>query len=178
MEITMGVAAVRHVMLDQTDEAPESTTNPLWCFSAAYASLGLRLTRLNLNDALIRGIFFVPLYLKFLTQMHRDCTMETPHAITRFFGSKTMSWLGSLAFPMFILHGVIGQLFYKKAVALRLWGKVQPQKFFPVYILIVLTSSHLMNEYFVKSKAVQSRAGNVARFLAKVTRGALRDSTA
>lgn len=44
----------------------------------------------------------------------RDCLMEKPHLITRFFGSKLMTKLGALAFPMFILHGPLGQIFYKK----------------------------------------------------------------
>ena len=45
--------------------------------------------------------------------------MEKPHAITRFFGSGTMTKLGALAFPMFILHGPLGQIFYKKPLALK-----------------------------------------------------------
>ena len=71
----MGVAAVRHVMLDTEEDKKKPTTllelrdsspccplsrlkvsqglshprNPLWMFLAAYASLGLRLTKFDFN---------------------------------------------------------------------------------------------------------------------------------
>jgi peptidoglycan/LPS O-acetylase OafA/YrhL len=48
--------------------------------------------------------------------MHRDALSKEPSSITKFFGSKPMATLGSLAFPMFIVHGPIGQIFYKKAL--------------------------------------------------------------
>jgi len=89
-----------------------------------------------------------------------------------------MSRLGALAFPMFILHGPIGQVFYKKALAKRLWGKAMPRSFFPVYLLIVLACSHLVNEFFVKSKRVQALSGQVSQFLAKRTEGMLQDREA
>jgi hypothetical protein len=175
IEMTMGIAAARDVMLDDQEERSKKRTNPLVYFLASYAALGLRLTSLDFNDAIIRSTMFVPLFTKFLTALHRDCLSENPAAITKFFGSKVMSSLGSLAFPMFILHGPIGQVFYKKALAKRLWGKAMPRSFFPVYLLIVLAASHLTNEYFVKSKRVQALSARVSQFLAKRTEGMLQD---
>eukprot|EP00440_Ansanella_granifera_P018311 gb/GFBE01019883.1/.p1 GENE.gb/GFBE01019883.1/~~gb/GFBE01019883.1/.p1 ORF type:complete len:450 (+),score=97.02 gb/GFBE01019883.1/:1-1350(+) len=175
IEMTMGIAAVRDVMLDTEDNKKEKRTNPLWLFLASYASLGLRLTRFDFNDAIVRSTLFVPLFTKFLTAIHRDALSENPAAITRFFGSKTMAQLGSLAFPMFILHGPIGQVFYKKSIAKRLWGKPMPTSFFSIYLLIVLAASHLMNEYFVKSKTIGALSSRVAQFLADRTEGALQD---
>merc|ERR1712176_397846 len=98
-----------------------------------------------------------------------------PCVITRILSSKTMCWLGSLAFPMFILHGPLGQLFYKKKVATRIFGRVQPQSFFPVYLLIVLLASHIVNETFVKNTKVQRMSANVAKYLAARTAGMLSD---
>ncbi|CAE7337541.1 CUL1, partial [Symbiodinium pilosum] len=115
IEMTMGIVAARHVMLDTEEDKKKKPTNPLWLFLAAYASLALRLTRFDFNDAIIRGVLFVPIFTKFLTQMHRDALSAEPAPITKFFGSKPMVTLGSIAFPMFILHGPIGQIFYKKA---------------------------------------------------------------
>jgi peptidoglycan/LPS O-acetylase OafA/YrhL len=175
IEMTMGIAAARDVMLDSQEERSKKRTNPLVYFLASYAALGLRLTSLDFNDAIIRSTMFVPLFTKFLTALHRDCLSENPAAITKFFGSKVMSSLGSLAFPMFILHGPIGQVFYKKALAKRLWGKAMPRSFFPVYLLIVLLASHLTNEYFVKSKRVQALSARVSQFLARHTEGMLQD---
>lgn len=175
-EITMGMTAVRDVMLDEPGEKP--SRNPLWYFLASYASLALRLTNFNLNDAMIRSLVFIPLYTKFLTTLHRDCISSSPHAITRFFGSKMMTYLGSLAFPMFILHGPLGQVFYKKKVATYLWGRVQPKSFFPMYLLIVLLSSWVVNETFVKNSRVQKLSAAAAQFLAARTEGVLQDKEA
>ncbi|CAK9106520.1 Cytochrome P450 CYP72A219 [Durusdinium trenchii] len=174
VEIVIGVAAARCVMLD--DESQKPSMNPLWLFLASYASLGLRLTTLNLNDAMIRTLLFMPLYTKFLVEMHRDCLTENPHRITRFFGSKSMTWLGSLAFPMFILHGPLGQIFYKKKIAEKLWGGILPKRFFPLYLLLVMVAGHFTNEYFVKSKRVQQFSTSLARKLADSTKGMLSDS--
>lgn len=143
---------------------------------ASYASLALRLTRLNFNDAMIRTCIFVPVYTKFLTAIHRDCLSAKPAAITRLLGSKLMSRLGALAFPMFILHGPIGQLFYKKKIATKLWGRVMPEWFFPIWLLLVGAAGHVTNECFVKNKAVQNASARVARWLAERTQGMLRDT--
>lgn len=175
IEVTMGIAAARDVMLDSEEDRQERGVNPLVYFVASYASLALRITRFNFNDAMIRSTIFVPLYIKFLTAMHRDCLSESPSAITRFFGSRAMTKLGALAFPMFILHGPVGQLFYKRVVATRIWGRVMPKAFFPVYLLIVLAAGHLMNEGFVKNARVQRLSAHAAEALAKLTEGMLQD---
>lgn len=195
VEVTMGIAAVRDVMLDGSEHDSSSNNskggavqqegarsilrNPFVLFMASYASVALRLSsRFNFNDAMIRSTVFVPLYLKFLQAMHRDCVSDSPSLITRFFGSQTMTRLGALAFPMFVLHGPIGQLFYKKAVALRLWGKVMPKRFFPIYLLIVTLAAHAVNEGFLKNKAVQRLSARVAQILANCTKGMLQDKGA
>jgi len=176
MEMTMGIVAVRHVMLDTEEDKKKTPMNPVWLFLAAYSSLLLRLTQFDFNDAIIRGVLFVPLFTKFLKAMHRDALSKEPSSITKFFGSKPMATLGSLAFPMFIVHGPIGQIFYKKVIARKLWGKPMPHSFFPFYLAIVLGLSHLVNEYFVKSKKVSAIGGQVAQTLAGWTSGILRDS--
>ncbi|CAE7375270.1 unnamed protein product [Symbiodinium necroappetens] len=162
IEMTMGVAAVRDVMLDTEEDKKKPTTNPIWLFLASFASLGLRLTTFDFNDAIIRGVLFVPMWTKFLTQIHRDSLSANPAPITRFFKSKPMATLGSIAFPMFILHGPIGQIFYKKILAKKLWGGPMSTRFFPCYLLICLALSHLTNEFFVKSKKVGEVSGKMA----------------
>jgi len=174
-EMTSGIIACRHVMLDTEEDRKQKPMNPIWFFLAAYSSLLLRLTRFDFNDAIIRGVLFVPLFTEFLTSMHRDALSANPSSITKFFGCKVMATLGSLAFPMFIVHGPIGQIFYKKVIARKLWGKPMPHSFFPFYLAICLGLSHLTNEYFVKNKAVGAFAGKVAQVLAGWTQGMLRD---
>ncbi|CAJ1397552.1 unnamed protein product [Effrenium voratum] len=174
-EMTTGIIAVRQVMLDTPEEKKAKPVNPIWFFLAAYSSLLLRLTRFDFNDAIIRGVLFVPLFTEFLTAMHRDALSPSPSAITKFFGCKVMATLGSIAFPMFIVHGPIGQIFYKKVIARKLWGKPMPHTFFPFYLAICVSISYLTNEYFVKSKKVGAVAGKVAQVLAGWTQGMLRD---
>lgn len=174
VEMTMGIAAARDVMLD-TEEDKKRKPNPLVYFVAAYSSLLLRLTSFDFNDAMIRGTLFVPLWTKFLCELHRDCLRKDQSEITKFFGSPLMSQLGSVAFPMFICHGPIGQIFYKKVVARKLWGQPMPHSFFPVYLLITLLVSHVLNEHFVKNKVVGKVAGKVAQWLADRTSGLLQD---
>lgn len=157
------------------DDRKKERINPICYFLAAYSTLLLRLTRFDFNDAMVRATLFVPLYTKFLTSVHRDCLSKNPSAVTRFFGSKLMTYLGGLAFPMFILHGPIGQVFYKKILATRLWGRPMPNAFFPVYLAICLGCSHLLNENFVKNKQVGKIAGQVAQWLASKTEGMLQD---
>eukprot|EP00425_Heterocapsa_triquetra_P000484 CAMPEP_0195051352 /NCGR_PEP_ID=MMETSP0448-20130528/873_1 /TAXON_ID=66468 /ORGANISM="Heterocapsa triquestra, Strain CCMP 448" /LENGTH=92 /DNA_ID=CAMNT_0040080347 /DNA_START=1 /DNA_END=276 /DNA_ORIENTATION=+ len=76
---------------------------------------------------------------------------------------------------MFIVHGPIGQMFYKKKVAGKLWGGVMPPKFFPVYLMLVLAAGYLLDEGFVKNKAVQRLTAAVAQFLTRHTEGMLKD---
>lgn len=154
--------------------SPLRLLTPVIC----QASLGLRLTQFDFNDAIVRGVLFVPIFTKFLTAMHRDALTAEPSSITKFFGCKVMATLGSLAFPMFIVHGPIGQIFYKKVIARKLWGKPMPHAFFPCYLAICLGISHLVNEHFVKNKTVGSIAGKVAQTLAGWTEGMLRDNKA
>lgn len=56
---------------------------------------------------------------------------------------------GSIAFPIFVLHGPIGQLFYKKIVATKVWGQVMPLSFFPAYCGIVLLSAAVVQKLFL-----------------------------
>eukprot|EP00429_Kryptoperidinium_foliaceum_P043834 CAMPEP_0176107360 /NCGR_PEP_ID=MMETSP0120_2-20121206/53882_1 /TAXON_ID=160619 /ORGANISM="Kryptoperidinium foliaceum, Strain CCMP 1326" /LENGTH=424 /DNA_ID=CAMNT_0017441497 /DNA_START=45 /DNA_END=1319 /DNA_ORIENTATION=+ len=176
MEMTMGVVSAREVMMDTEADQKGLCENPTVYFCAAYATLLLRASSFDFNDAMIRSTLFVPLYSKFLQALHRDCLSATPCALTQLLRSGPVAHLGSLTFSMFLLHAPIGQLFYKKAVATRLWGKPMSRSFFPVYLAIVFVSSHLVNERVIKSEYVQRVAGWAARWLAVNTEGALQDS--
>jgi len=168
--------------------------NPLYSFLLAYASLGLRASgNFPLNGTLVRSMLFIPLYSRFLQQVHRDTVKNqslastrtsrpeainsnTRYRLTRLLGSAPMKKLGALSFPMFIVHGPIGQLFYKKAMAERLWGRVLRGKVvFARYLLVVTLVAHLLDRYFLKSVRVQSLAAAAAAKLSAMTKGALCD---
>ena len=52
-----------------------------------------------------------------------------------------LTYLGTISFPIFVVHGALGQVFYKKIIATKLWGAVMPHSFFPLYCLIVLAAA-------------------------------------
>jgi peptidoglycan/LPS O-acetylase OafA/YrhL len=60
-----------------------------------------------------------------------------------------LTYLGTISFPIFVVHGALGQVFYKKIIATKLWGAVMPQSFFPVYCLIVLASAAALQHLFL-----------------------------
>ena len=62
-----------------------------------------------------------------------------------------MLWLGSLSFPIYILHGPIGQVFYKRSIANKLWGGVLRGKgYFALYLATLLVSSILVQDFFTR----------------------------
>ena len=81
-------------------------------------------------------------------------------------------WLGSIAFPIYIFHGPLGQLFYKKAVATKVFGAVMSKKFgysfFYVYMASVIGVSVLVKRFFLDSKAVQTKTKEVTASLCKL----------
>ncbi len=60
-----------------------------------------------------------------------------------------LTYLGNISFPIFILHGALGQLFYKKIVATRMWGGVMPLSFFPAYCAVVLVFAAACQRLFL-----------------------------
>ncbi|CAD7954112.1 unnamed protein product [Amoebophrya sp. A120] len=212
-----------------------SKKNPLFYYFAAHAALLLRLTdKLALNGTLVRSVFFLPLYAKFLQQLHKDharlhsaavlkTTPTTPGTtpaqiqqlqmvknskrscgatstennyseqaektdelflFTKFLSTSKMKHVGSLAFPMFMCHGPIGQLFYKKAIVTKLFSeefrlkyiKNTPKRFFLFYLLLVTVSAHVLQEGFLKNKMVIALVKKVTKFLASNCKGMLGDN--
>mmetsp|Transcript_32395 Transcript_32395/g.72786 ORF Transcript_32395/g.72786 Transcript_32395/m.72786 type:complete len:110 (-) Transcript_32395:239-568(-) len=78
--------------------------------------------------------------------------------IVKALSSKPLVTLGNLAFPIFVVHGPLGQLFYKKIVATKIFGGtmlalVGPQ-FFYAYLGIVLVSAWILQKTFLTNKQV------------------------
>jgi peptidoglycan/LPS O-acetylase OafA/YrhL len=75
--------------------------------------------------------------------------------LSKFLSSKALAWLGGLSFPIYIVHGPLGQVFYKKLIATKLWGKVLfGPEYFALYLGTVLISAYLLNTFFLQNKAV------------------------
>jgi peptidoglycan/LPS O-acetylase OafA/YrhL len=168
-EVFMGVVACRLAMidsLDDTDEGKTPSSRPIkttWLSSTIplvglFAVLALRTTDLvpGMSDLLVRAMVFTPLFLKFVMGAHRNTVRGVSDPVlTQFLSSKLLVWLGGLSFPIYILHGPLGQVFYKKIIAKFLWGKVLfGPTYFVLYMSAVLLSAVLLNTYFLQNKAV------------------------
>ena len=174
LEVLMGVAAARLVMTeglndDGTQKAPEQR-KPASALLPAAGLLGVTVARaagvLPLNDPLTRGLLFVPLFIALVQALHRN-TLAGARGLTALLGHPVLTYLGAISFPIFIVHGALGQLFYKKVIATKVWGAVMPQSFFPVYCAIVLLSAAALNKFFVENKSVQAWTADVTKRLSQ-----------
>ena len=124
---------------------------------------------LAVNDALTRTLLFVPLFTSFVMRVHQQTVYaDLPAAeagtkgynsFSKLLGAKPLVYLGAISFPIYILHGPIGQIFYKRAVAAKLWNGVvftEYPEFFPAYLLLVLLAAVATHEGFMKNKKIQT----------------------
>jgi hypothetical protein len=99
----MGVAACRLVMLDAVDDdGKPSKTAPPAAGSAVLPALGLvaiTVARaagfLPLNDALTRGLLFVPLFLLLVINLHRN-TLAGSKGFTKLLEHPVLTFLVSV----------------------------------------------------------------------------------
>jgi peptidoglycan/LPS O-acetylase OafA/YrhL len=124
---------------------------------------------LPLNDALTRCALFVPLFTAFVMRVHAQTAYadvpaaargdENYNSFSKALGAKPLTYLGAISFPIYILHGPIGQIFYKRAVAAKLFNGTVFTKypeFFPVYLGVVLAAAVVTHEGFMKNKKIQT----------------------
>merc|ERR1719461_1808483 len=95
--------------------------------TTALVNMSLILARafgvVQISDMLTRAVVFIPLFLLFLMAAHRASVQpKVTDPLVKLLSSKFLVMLGGLAFPIFVVHGPLGQLFYKKIVATKLWG--------------------------------------------------------
>jgi peptidoglycan/LPS O-acetylase OafA/YrhL len=161
LEVLIGVAAVRLVMTERVDDegkplatpapAPGSALLPLAGLLAVTAARAAGWV--TLNDPLTRGLLFIPLFTLLVMRLHRHTAAAAPGAqpagLAGVLAHPVLTYLGQISFPIFIVHGALGQVFYKKIIATKLWGAVMPQSFFPAYCAIVLLAAAALNHLFV-----------------------------
>jgi len=160
-EILMGVTMCRLAMLDDDKENKVSTN---WMSTAGpllgcLGILGARASGLvpDISDLLVRSLIFTPLFLKFVQGSHRNTVAKAWDPVSNVLSNKALVWLGGLSFPIFVVHGPLGQVFYKRLIAGKLWGGVLwgPQ-YFALYLASVLTFAILLQKFFLQNKAVGS----------------------
>uniref|UniRef100_A0A7S3PD55 Acyltransferase 3 domain-containing protein n=1 Tax=Amphora coffeiformis TaxID=265554 RepID=A0A7S3PD55_9STRA len=166
-EILLGAVACRLVMLDgaPVDDKDKKLSSPkvnaLSTLVPLAALLGFMSVRaagvLEVNDLLARAVVVIPLVLRLFMGVHRAAVQGAKDPLTSLLSNKVLVWLGNLAFPIYIVHGPIGQVFYKKAIATQLWGKVlKGPEFFALYLGVTAFSAFLLQKLFLQNKSVQS----------------------
>ena len=88
---------------------------------------------LPINDMLARTLFFTPLFLSFLYL----ASFGNARYLS-IFASKTSMFLGEISFSLYVVHGALGQLFYKKAVVAMLG---MPHVPYVIFLAILLVTS-------------------------------------
>jgi peptidoglycan/LPS O-acetylase OafA/YrhL len=164
-EVILGAVACRYIMLDGADDDEQgnkvpktnflSTLLPLTGILAIMTARALDLVQVS--DMVVRPLLFMPLFLKFLMAVHRNTvnskTVSDP--LVKFLSNNVLVWLGNLAFPIFVVHGPIGQVFYKKLIATKLFGKVlEGPAYFGLYLLSTLTMAYVMQKLVLQNKAI------------------------
>lgn len=170
LEVLIGVAAVRLVMLEGVDDEGKPTgESPKPAGSALIpllGCLGITVARatgyLTLNDPLTRCLLFVPLFTLALMRLHRQ-TLQGNKGLSGFLSHPFFVYLGNISFPIFVVHGALGQLFYKKIIATKVWGGVMPQSFFPAFCAIVLLTAAAVQKLFLENKKVQEISGSITK---------------
>jgi len=177
LEVLMGAAACRLVMLDGVDDKEKTPqTNILSTLGPLVAMVGILVLRaleiLKLNDMLTRCLLFLPLFIKFMMACHRiavaeaNGTSKSKDPMVGFLSSGVLTSLGSLAFPMFLVHGPLGQVFYKKIIATKLFGgtmnKLYGAPFFYVYLGSVVGTAFLLKKLVLENKAIGTWSKNTA----------------
>lgn len=160
-EVLLGAVACRLVMLDG-EPGGSVATNALSTLVPLIALVGVMTARamdlVLASDLLVRALVFIPLFLRFLMAAHRNTVNDSVKDPTvSLLSNKVLVALGNLSFPIYIAHGPIGQLFYKKLIANKLFGGVLwgPQNF-GIYLATTVAMAWILQQTFLKSKAVNS----------------------
>jgi len=170
LEVLLGAVACRLVMLDGADrEESKPKTNSLSTIVPLLGMVTMVLLRssdvLKLSDMLSRALIFIPLFLRFLMSAHRESLEnKIKDPIVKVLSSEILVALGGITFPIFVLHGPIGQICYKKVVAKKLFGNTLNIKFGPeffyAYLAIVVASAWVTQKVFLGSKYVSNWSKN------------------
>ena len=178
-ETLMGALACRLVMLDSSlsrngrqgteffssiKRSIAPTVSVMIPFGTIIGMLAGRATDWipDCSDLLIRKCIVIPVFLNLAMALHRNALLANQSTIRKdpvsiLLSTNAMVWLGNLSFPVYILHGPIGQVFYKRAIATKLWGGVLRGKgYFALYLATVLLTAILVQKMFSNRSIVNA----------------------
>jgi peptidoglycan/LPS O-acetylase OafA/YrhL len=124
------------------------------------------------NDLLTRALVIIPLVCRLFMGVHRSAAQGNVKGdiVTKVLSNKMLVGFGGLAFPIYIVHGPIGQIFYKKLIANALWGKVlKGPTYFGVYLLTTLITAWLMQKLVLQNKQVNNMSKSAVSKLSSWT---------
>ena len=154
-EVFLGVLACRLVMLDDNRQQSSSPLLPLLALVGVFVAKATG--HLAVSDVLLRSALALPLFLNLCMAIHRSTVAGTKSLVRSLLSHPLLVSLGNLTFPIFILHGPIGQVFFKKIVAKKLFGQVlQGPAYFGLYLVTTLVSAQILQTLFLENSAVQN----------------------
>ncbi len=144
IEFLSGIFAARIFMTAPAGEKKTHSWTPtLLCLSLVSVIL-LRFV-FPVNDLIVRSVAFSPLFLCFIYALHKH---RESHLFS-FLSWKPFQYMGEISFSIYILHGAIGQLFYKKLISSQLFA--EPPSLLTYYIVVFSLSIPLY--HFVEKPA-------------------------
>lgn len=166
IEVMLGFVACRLVMLDGAkDEPPVYKVGLVDTLVPLLGMVGMLLLRalgiVKLGDLIVRSCIFMPLFLLFLMGVHR-ASVQGPMTdpVAKLLVCKPLVWLGGFSFPIYMVHGPLGDLFYRQTIGRKLWGgtmlEIYGPGFFFVYVLLVVLSGFLLQHCCMASETVRA----------------------
>lgn len=124
---------------------------------------------ITLSDLVSKSAVFFPFFCVLLMRLHNYTIYKWYHLISNhhfltrevpiidrltvldrilfgFLESPAMVRLGEYSFAIYLVHGPIGQIFYKKLVATAVFGGVISQQYFGFYLLTVGLAAYLLQK--------------------------------
>ncbi len=132
LEFLMGMATARLMM---TSHSSARSYYPGIVLVLLLTVMALRI-HYTVNDMIVRSAIFIPLFLVFLTHLHKS-----DGRLVKILSHPILVYLGDISFSIYIVHGAIGQLFYKRAVSSLFFS--EPVNIFVYYVAVFLAAMAL-----------------------------------
>jgi len=125
----------------------------------------------GVNDGIARSLVFLPAFLSLLVRLHRltDNDLENSPTVS-LTAAPALRWLGTISFPLFIVHAPLGQVLYKRAIASKLWGSALTNRplVFVGWIVACLVLAQAAHRYIIRSKRVQAASESAAQSITRL----------
>lgn len=138
LEFLMGVLA-GHIYLSVKSQGRVLSASLEVIFTLGFVALLLFRPFIAMNDLLIRTILMLPVFTGLIISLSFQRGV-----FSKLMGMKLFVFCGELSFSIYILHGALGQLFYKKAVVNYLDIPFIP---YGLFLLVLFILAWLMFKY-------------------------------